>query len=304
MPDSAAAPVTSEVPTLRAAFGSYSHTRPLRSGQVASAKLRLDFADVTPINRAFAPMVRDGCFDVCEMAIATFLQAKAFGKELVLLPVTLAARFQETALLCRADSGIRGPTDLASRRVGVRAYAQTTGMWLRGILAEDHGVQPEKMRWVTFEDAHVAEYRDPAWAERALPGQEMLPMLRAGELDAMIVGNDAPDDPDLRTVFPDPAGAADSFWRKHGLVPVNHLVTVRRELAEQRPDLIVELLRMLREAKAAIPSDSAARDSLPMGRAALQPAVDLALRYSTEQGLLPRRLDAEGMWEGLPAGTE
>src|SRR5260370_125308 len=103
------------------------------------------------------------------MAIGTFLQARAYVKPLVLLPVTLAARFQEGALLCRADSDLRSPAGLTGRRVGVRAYSQTTGIWLRGILAEVHGVRAETVRWVTFEDAHVAEYRDPPLAERVAP---------------------------------------------------------------------------------------------------------------------------------------
>ena len=289
-----------EVPVLRAAIGNYKHTVALKTGEVASTRLRLEFLDVSPISRAFAPMVRDGCYDVSEMAIATFLQAKAYGKPLVLLPVTLAARFQESALLCRVDSDIRGPADLAGRRVGVRAYSQTTGMWLRGILAEDHGVSSDAVHWVTFEDAHVAECRDPPWAERAPAGADMLALLRAGDLDAVIVGNDMPDDPGLRTVFPDPAAAGEAFRRRHGFVPVNHMVTVRRDLAESRPDLVAELLRMFRHAKSAAPPNAGAHDPLPMGRAALQPAIDLALRYSAEQGLLPRRLGAEEVWEGLP----
>ena len=287
-------------PVLRAAIGRYKHTAALRSGEVVSAKLRLEFADVSPVNRAFAPMVRESRFDVCEMAIATFLQARAYGKPLALLPVTMAARFQEAALLCRTDSALRGPADLPGCRVGVRAYSQTTGLWLRGVLAEDHGVPPDAVRWVTFEDAHVAEYRDPPWAERAPAGADMLAMLRAGELDAAIVGNDVPDDPGLRAVFPDPNAAAEAFWRKHGFVPVNHLVTVRRELAESRPDLAMELLRMFRDAKAAAPSGAGGCDPLPAGRAALRPAIELALRFSAEQGLLPRRLGIEEVWERLP----
>ncbi len=105
----AASATATEAPVLRAAIGTYKHTAALKSGQVASDQLRLDFADVSPVNRAFAPMVRELRFDVCEMAIATFLQAKAYGKQLVLLPVTVAARFQEGALLCRADSDDRRP---------------------------------------------------------------------------------------------------------------------------------------------------------------------------------------------------
>ena len=283
--------------TLLTALGAYGHTEPLRSGAVASSKLRLDFAAVSPISRAFAPMVREARFDVCEMAIATALQARAYGKPLVLLPVTMAARFQEGALLCRASGAVAGPSDLAGRRVGVRAYSQTTGMWLRGILCDDHNVRPEDVRWVTFEDAHVAEYRDPPWVTRAAPGQDMLAMLRAGELDAAIFGADMPDDPALRPVFPDPAAAGEAFWRKNGFVPVNHLVTVSRKLADTRPDLVAELLYMFRAAR---PVGQTSRDALPMGRAALQPAIDLALRYSAEQGLVPKPLTADAVWDGLP----
>lgn len=284
-------------PTLRTALGAYGHTEPLRSGAIASSNLQLDFATMSPISRAFGPMVREAGFDVCEMAIVTVLQARAYGKPLVLLPVTMVARFQEGALLCRTGSAITGPADLAGRRVGVRAYSQTTGMWLRGILREDYGVRPQDVRWVTFEGAHVAEYHDPPWATRAAPGQDMLAMLHAGELDAAVFGNDMPDDPALCPVFPDPAAAGEAFWRKNGFVPVNHLVTVSRKLADTRPDLVAELLRMFRAAR---PVGLPGRDAMPMGRAALQPAIDLALRYSAEQGLLPMPLAADAVWDGLP----
>src|SRR5262245_41889167 len=189
---------------LRTAIGRYPHTVALRDGKISSKLLRFDFADMPTINRAFAPMVREQRFDVSEMAIATFLQAKAYGKPLVLLPVVLSARFQEPALLCRSDSDIGGPHDLVGRRVGVRAYSQTTGVWLRGILADAHGVRPRDIHWITFEDAHVAEYRDPTWVERAPTGTDLVGMLRQGELDAVIVGNELPNDASLRTVFPDP----------------------------------------------------------------------------------------------------
>jgi 4,5-dihydroxyphthalate decarboxylase len=213
---------------LRAALGAYPHTAALRDGRVTSDRLRLDFAEVSPVNRAFAPMVREGRFDVSELAIATALQAKAYDKPIVLLPLTVAACFQEAALLCRTDGDVHRPADLAGRRIGVRSYSQTTGMWLRGILADEYGVRPESMRWPTFEDAHITEAQDPPWAERAPADKDLLAMLRAGELDAVIVGNDVPDDPNLRTVFPNPAAAGAAFLRRHGFVPVNHMVVVRR----------------------------------------------------------------------------
>lgn len=294
--------MSADKPTLRAAIGDYAHTRPLKSGAVHSDRLGFDFADITPVYKAFKPMVRELAFDVSEMAIATFLQAKAYGKPLVLLPVVLSARFQQSALLCRADSDIGGPCDLIGCRVGVRAYSQTTGLWLRGILADMHGVRPDAVHWVTFEDAHVAEYRDPPWVERAPPGKDLLGMLREGELDAVIVGNDVPNDPTLRTVISNPQADAEAFWETHRFVPCNHLVAVRTEIAQRRPDVVLELVRMFRAAKAVAGLSLGERDPYAIGCAALQPAIDLALRYAQEQGLLPRPLRKDDVWAGLPAG--
>lgn len=287
---------------LRAALGTYPRTRALKEGAIASPLLRLDFADIPVISRAFAPMVRELRFDVSEMAIATFLQARAMERPLVLLPVVLAARFQQSALLCRTGSGIRGPADLAGRRIGVRAYSQTTGMWLRGILAEEGGPRPADCRWITFEDAHVAGIADPPWAERAAPGQDMMAMLHDGALDAVIVGNDMPDNPDLRTVFSDPGAAAAAFWQRHRIVPVNHMLTVSRDLAERRPELVAELLRMVHGAAAPVPAGE--HGPPPDSRAALRPVLDLALRYMAEQGMLPRPLTPGEVWDGLPDGVE
>jgi 4,5-dihydroxyphthalate decarboxylase len=281
---------------LRAAIGRYRHTEALLSGALTSDKVRLDFADVPVISRAFAPMVREGRYDVSEMAIATFLMAKAWGKPLVLLPVTLAARFQEGALLCRVDGPVRSPGDLSGKRVGVRAYSQTTGMWLRGVLAESHGVASNSVRWVTFEDAHVPEYRDPPWAERAPKGADMAAMLKSGELDAAIFGNDVPADPALSTVFPDVAAAGEAFRAAHGFVPVNHLVCVSRDLAQSQPETVAEIVRLFRTALAGT--------ALPLGRNALRPAIELAIRYCLEQGLLPRPLALDEVWEGLPPGID
>jgi 4,5-dihydroxyphthalate decarboxylase len=284
---------------LSAAFGAYPHTEALKQGRVASDLLKLEFVEISPINRAFAPMVRERRFDVSEMAIATFLQAKAYGVRLTLLPIAVAARFQESALLTLVDSNIRGPGDLAGRRVGVRAYSQTTGLWLRGVLADDFGLTPSDISWVTFEGAHVAEYVDPEFVERAAPGKDLLAMLRAGDLDAVIVGNDVPDDPAFRTVFANPTAAADAFWAKRGFVPINHMIVVRSEIAEDQPEIARELCRMFAAAKAAGPPPTG-RDRAPIGRAAVEPSIQLAIRYAAEQGLLPRTLTIEEVWRDSP----
>jgi 4,5-dihydroxyphthalate decarboxylase len=280
--------------TLRLALGRYPHTAAVFARASLRAGVALEMAEVAPISRAFAPMVREARYDASEMAIATFLMAKAWGKPIVLLPACVAARFQEGALLCRADSDISGPADLRGRRVGVRAYSQTTGLWLRGRLQEAHGVAPQDIAWVTFEDAHVAEYRDPPFVARAPQGADMLAMLRGGQLDAAIFGNDLPADPGLRTVFADPAAAGRDFQAAHGFVPVNHMVAVQRRIAEERPDLVADLVMLLR--------DAAGASALPQGRAALDPAVALAIRYARDQALLPRDMTLDQAWDGLPAG--
>lgn len=286
--------MSQEARVLKTALGRTKYTEPLFTGAVASPWLRLAFEPFKTINRAFAPMVREQAFEASELAIATFLQARAAGKPIVLLPVVLAARFQEAALLCLKHSPLQGPGDLKGRRVGVRAYSQTTGMWLRGVLEEAHGVRPQDVRWLTFEGAHVAEFSDPPWAKRAGAGQDMLALLRAGELDAVIVGNDVPDSDDLRPVFPDAKAAGEMFFVRHGFVPVNHLLTVRRDVAQREPAVVAELVRLFREVKAAQPVE--ARDPRPIGRDAIDPAVALAVRYCVSQGLLARPLSLEEVW--------
>jgi 4,5-dihydroxyphthalate decarboxylase len=287
---------------LSAALGRYPHVAPLRDGRVSSSLVELQFADVPNINRAFAPMVREQKYDVSEIAIATFLQAKSYGKPLVLLPVVVAARFQESALLCAADSDIRGPQDLKGKRIGVRAYSQTTGMWIRGILRERYGIEAADIRWTTFEGAHVAEFRDPPWVTRAEAGRDLVAMLKAGELDAIIVGNDVPADPALRTVFPDPAASGEGFLKAHGMVPINHMVAVRQGVADAHPEAVQEILRML-DAGKALGARPQVRDPLLRGKDALEPCLSLALRYVSEQGLLARPLTVSDVWQGLPAGV-
>ncbi|GGJ22250.1 ABC transporter substrate-binding protein [Neoroseomonas lacus] len=260
---------------LTAAFGDYPHTAELPPSDL----LRFDRASVKPISKAFAPMVRELRYDVSEMAIATFLMAKEAGVPISLLPVVMASRFQEGALLCRTDSAIAGPADLAGKRVGVRAYSQTTGMWLRGVLAERHGVAADAIAWTTFEDAHVPTFRDPPFCTRAAPGADMTAMLRDGALDAAIFGAELPDG--FRPVFPDVAAAGREFQASFGFEPVNHLVVVKSELMRE-PALVAELQRIFGAAATT--------------RAALAPAITLAGRWCVAQGLLSRPLTPDQVW--------
>ena len=283
--------------TLSVAIGNYPHTRALKAGEVASDRFALEFPEIKPVNRAFAPMARERKFDVSEMAIATVLQAIAYGVEIALLPVVMASRFQEAALFVRADSPLAIPAELKGKRVGVRAYSQTTGLWLRGILKESCGVEPADVAWTTFEGAHVSAYVDPPFVTRAETGKDLLTMLRQGELDAAIVGADVPDDPGLRLLFADPEAAGEAFYARHGFVPINHMIVVKTELA-QEPGAAEELCRLFAASKALAPQPG--RDRAPIGRAAVSRSVGVAARYAYEQGLLPRPLETDEIWRYSP----
>ncbi len=260
---------------------------PLKAAGALPDGTPLSFAEVKPIHRAFAPMAREGRFDASEMAIVTALQALAFGKPIVLLPVTLAARFQHRCLIRLASRTDLTAQALRGKRVGVRAYTQTTGMWVRAILAEAVGLPASAMRWATQEGAHLAEYQDPPFVEHIAEGS--LPdLLRSGALDAAILGNDLPDDPAFAPVFTDPDQAARDWFARTGVVPVNHVLVARRDVAEGRRAEIAALCAALRAAKPA-----ATPDLLPMGEAALRPALTAILAACQAQGLLPRPLDVE-----------
>jgi 4,5-dihydroxyphthalate decarboxylase len=281
--------------TLRIVLGNYPHTLPLKRGDVASDAVRLDFVDVKPTHLAFKPMVRELAFDVCEMAIVTFLMAKAYGKPLALLPAVMLGRFQHHCMLYNAERGALAPHSLAGRRVGVRAYSQTTGVWLRGILANDYGVDLDAVRWVTFEDAHVAEYRDPPRIERGAAGKDLTEMLLAGEIDAAIYGAELPADPRLKSVIPEPDAAAQAWYRKHGVTPVNHLVVVNTDLVRAQPRVVAEVCRLLRAAKRAAPAP-AGIDPAPFGIAANRPALELIVDYCLAQRMIPRRFAVDELF--------
>ena len=291
--------VTAEkVATLDACFGTYPHTKPLKSGEIKSDRVALHFTDVDPINKAFLLMVRQEKFDVSEMAIATYLQAKAYGKPLVLLPATMMGRFQHGTMFYNSESGKVTPESLPGRRIGVRAFSQTTGVWLRGILWKDYGVDLGKVKWVTFEDAHVAEFHDPPGVERAAAGKDMTKMLLEGELDAAIFGGNIPSDPRLKSVIAEPETAAKRWYEKHATVPVNHMVVVKSALAQSDPAAIREVFRMLQAAKkaAGLPKPGAI-DTIPFGFEAVKPALELMSSYALEMKIIPRRFSVEELFD-------
>jgi 4,5-dihydroxyphthalate decarboxylase len=291
------------VTTLNVAFDDYPQTRALKRGEVKSDRVALNFSDIKPANRFFKPMVRELKFDISEMAIATYLQAKAYGKPLTLLPATIMGRFQHKTIVYSAARGTLTPADLPGKRVGVRSYSQTTITWVRGILANDYGVDTDRIHWVSQEDGHVAEYKEPPGVERAAPQKDLLQMLRDGEIDAAIYGANLPNDPNLKTVIPDPEAAAAKWYAQYKAVPINHMVVATESLSRSDPQAVREVFRLLVESKraAGLPKPGGI-DFLPFGFEACRPALEIMIKFTQQQKLVPRALDVEELFDATTRG--
>jgi 4,5-dihydroxyphthalate decarboxylase len=277
---------------LRTLLGDYPCTAALKNGSVKSDLVDFDFVEYSPpTNKGFKPMVREGAFDVSEMAIVTYLMAKSFGKPMVLLPNVVLARFQHAYALYNAKQGTLKPADLNGKRVGIRSFTTTTGAWLRGILANDHGVDLNSIDWVTFEDAHVAEFRDTT--KRAPAGKQIVEMLIDGELDAVL--GEKSKHPDLKPLFPDDATEERSWFARHDVLPINHMVVVSRELSDKHPQAVREVFRLLRESAARTPASAVPRFSAGEMRRSLE----MIIRYAAQQGLITRVFAVDELFDDL-----
>jgi 4,5-dihydroxyphthalate decarboxylase len=261
--------------------------------------VNLEFADVKTVSTAFKRVVRDLEFDCSELAIVTFLMAKAYGKPLVLLPAVVMARFQHPHIVYNMERGPLTPADLAGRRVGTRSYTVTTSTWLRSILADDYGVDLNRVRWVTFEDAHVAEFRDPPTVERAPEGKELTAMLLAGEIDAAILPA-VPTDPRLKPLIPDPAAAAQAWRKKYNAIQVNHMVVVKESLSKSDPGAVREIYRLLSESKKAAKLPKAGEvDVNPFGVEANRRNLEVVIDTVYRQRMIPKRFSVDELFDDV-----
>jgi 4,5-dihydroxyphthalate decarboxylase len=290
-------------------------TQALKDGTVKPRGCTFDFEDVPVLIHAFRRMVRGLEFDVSEMAITTYLCARAHGTRFTALPIFLVRAFHHGAILYNTTAGIRTPKDLEGRKVGVnRGYTVTTGLWARSVLQEEHGVDLSRITWVLSGDEHVASYRPPANVVSIEPDRTIGQMLGAGELAAAI-GVEV-EHADVKPLFPNALEAGLAALRQRGHYPINHLIVVKDDLLEAHPDLAVDIFeafadskhRYLERLKAnSIDAPSAADrvyrlvlevtgDPLPYGvesnRAVLEELIDHALT----QGILTRRVSPEELF--------
>jgi 4,5-dihydroxyphthalate decarboxylase len=220
----------------------------LKDGSVRPRTFTFEFVEVDPLIAAFRRMVRGLEFDICEMAITTYICAKAHGKRMTAVPVFLVRAFHHGAILVNAKAGIRTPKDLEGRQVGVnRGYTVTTGVWARSILQQEHGVDLSKITWVLSGDEHVAEYRPPPNVVPMEKGRQMADMLASGELAAAI-GIEA-SSPEVKPLIPNALEAGLAALRRNGHYPINHTVVIKDELLAAHPDLAADVFSAFAEAK-------------------------------------------------------
>jgi 4,5-dihydroxyphthalate decarboxylase len=288
---------TSSKVTLHTMLGNYANVAPLKKGAIHSDLVDFDFAEVKVANNHFKQVVRDAKYDLAELAIVTYLQAREHGKPYVLMPVVVVSRGQHHTIAYNAERGTLKPGDLNGKRVGIRAYTVTTATWVRGILADDYGVDLNKVKWISFEDPHVAEYHDPDIVVRAPPGKELLQMLIDGEIDGAVVG-DKLSDPRLKHLIPDADAAAHKWAERHRGVPINHMLVVRTELSKSRPDVVQDVFRQFQESKraAGLP-EGGTLDPYRFGVEACRPTLQIIIDFCLHQKLIQRPVSVDELFD-------
>lgn len=316
---------------LKVAIATYGHTAALKDRRVPIEGVEADFLDINPIIAAFRRMVRDVEFDVCEMAPATYMIARAAGAPFKALPVFIFRRFHHAGIVCRSDAGIRGPKDLEGKKAGVRAYSVSTGIWTRGILADEYGVDNSRITWVVDDEEHVTTLKLPGNVVKAPDGKSLVSMMASGEIQAAFTGPAGigragaptagweasaavkPADA-YRELIPEAAKLEAEWFRRTGIYPVHGLIVVKDALLAGHPWLARSLFQAFEQAKAVylarlksgevsndvdrsyVELSNVVGDPLPYGLEANRPAIDALIRYSYQQGLLPKHYRADEMF--------
>jgi 4,5-dihydroxyphthalate decarboxylase len=292
----------------------------LKDGSVQPSGIELEFEEVPVLIDAFRCMVRENAYDVCEMALTTYVCAREHGKRFTALPIFLVRAFHHGAILVNTEAGIRHPKDLEGRKVGVnRGWTVTTGLWARSVLQHQYGVDLRKITWVLSGDEHVAEYRAPAYVRPIEPGRKMADLVAAGEL-AGAIGVEI-DAPNVKPLIPLAVQAGLDALRARGHYPINHLVVVKDEVLKAHPEVAPALFEAFAESKRryverlragsiAKPTavdethrrvmEATGADPLPYGLAPNRRVLEEALASAVEQGILTR---APALEELFPENT-
>jgi 4,5-dihydroxyphthalate decarboxylase len=309
-------------PRLKIALATYGHTAAIKDGRVKIEGVDPDFVEVTPIIGAFRRMVRDLEFDVCEMAPTTYMIARGLGAPFIALPLFLMRRFHHGGFVSRPDSGIRTPKDLEGKKVGVRAYSVTTGVWTRGIFVNEYGLDSSKVTWVVDDEEHVTSLKLPPNVAHAPEGKSLAGMMASGEISAAFTGNAGIGRAGSPTGDWQQTGTAETYpelianapqveadwFKRTGIYPIHGSVVVKTEVLEKHPHVAKSLVDAFVAAKAIYmdrlksgQGDSAddkkyrgvmpiVGDPLPYGMKENAASIEAMLTYGLQQGLIPRRM--------------
>jgi 4,5-dihydroxyphthalate decarboxylase len=313
---------------LKIAIATYGHTTALKDGRATIEGVEPQFVEISPIIQAFRRMVRDLEFDVCEMAPATYMIARSGGAPFKALPVFIMRRFHHGGIVCREDSGIRKPKDLEGKKVGVRAYSVSTGIWTRGVFADEYGLDNSRVTWVVDDEEHVATLRLPPNVAHAPPGRSLVAMMAEGELQAAFSGpagigrSGAPTAGweaaapawNYRKLLEDAPRLEAEWFRRTKIYPVHGLIVVKDRLLAEHPWLAGSLFRTFSKAKSLYLERLAAGeartdadrkylklselvgDPLPYGLKPNLPAIEALIGHCFRQGLLPRQYSPAEMF--------
>jgi 4,5-dihydroxyphthalate decarboxylase len=256
--------------TLTAAVRAHGGALPLFSGEIALHGLRLDHIKVEPQIAAYRRMVRELAFDICELAPTTYLCARAFNKQFTAVPVFLTRDFHHRSVVCNVASGIRAPQDLVGKKFGVRAYTVTTGVWTRGMLESEYGVDPARVTWYTDDEEHVTEWIAPPNVVRLPPGESLAAMIAAGQLDAALSGAagigrsgppaanweaaatqavSTPTAAPLTPLFPNVRALEMEWYRRTQIFPIHGIIVIKNAVLAAHPWVAPELLRAFQASK-------------------------------------------------------
>ena len=299
--------------TLRTAVGNYGHTVPLKDGSAKSERFNMEHVDVSPVTSIFRRMVRDLEFDVSEMAVSTYLCARAHGKQFTGIPIFLTRSFYHAGISYNTKSGIKSVADLAGRRIGVRGYTVTPGVWTRAMLQTVYGLDLDSVTWVLSGDEHVAEYVSPSNV-RSSPNSDLVTMMLSGEIDAAI-GAGVNDSPDIAPLFPDAQEADGQWFKDTGLYPISHMVVVKNQQLEANPWMAKELFSLFQTAKESylefLHSGAALTeadrtlmdltkivgdDPIPFGLDSSRKTLEAFIRFNVDQHVIPKLVDVDDMF--------
>jgi len=301
------------VHTLKIAIGRTGLTKPITDRTVRTDGLELHYVQVDPITSAMRNMVRNLEYDICEMALTTYLCAKTYGKPITAIPVFLKRNFHHGSIVYNVNSGIKTPKDLEGRTIGVnRGYTVTTGVWARGILQTEYGVNLSAITWAATGDEHVAEYKAPANVDYSCRGAPIMDLLRAGVGAA--VGDIRPDPPDIKRLIPEARDAGFAYFRKTGVYPINHALVIKDSLLAEEPKLAQVLFKAFQDAKKiylenldagqnlsaadeiVVATRQVVRDPLSFGVSANRKAIETIVQFAVDQQIIPKAFSPEDLF--------